>query len=105
MTGVQKEIIYRSKLVTRVHEKASYCSPRTSSCKQKKNGSASQPQFRSENTPATIKADHILLALQQLATIAIMKTLLATFTEFPDEAYDMVTGIQEEICCCCVNNL
>ena len=39
----------------------------TSSGKQKKNRSTSQPQFRSENTPATIEADQILLALQQLA--------------------------------------
>ena len=44
-----------------------YCSPSTSSGKQKKNRSTSQPQFRSENTPATIEADQILLALQQLA--------------------------------------
>ena len=41
--------------------------PSTSSGKQKKNVSTSQPQFRSENTPATIEADQILLALQQLA--------------------------------------
>ena len=33
-----------------------------------KEGSTSQPQFRSENNPATIEADQILLALQQLAT-------------------------------------
>ena len=44
-----------------------YCSPSTSSGKQKKNRSTSQPQFRSENTPVTIEADQILLALQQLA--------------------------------------
>ena len=50
-----------SKLIT-------YCSPTTSSGKQKKPRSTSQPQFRSENTPATIEADQILLALQQLAT-------------------------------------
>ena len=36
--------------------------------KQKKARSTSQPQFRSENTPATIEADQVLLALQQLAT-------------------------------------
>ena len=30
--------------------------------------STSQPQFRSENTPATFESDQILLALQQLAT-------------------------------------
>ena len=52
---------------TDVHEEVTYCSPSTSSGKQKKNRSTSQPQFRSENTPATIEADQILLALQQLA--------------------------------------
>ena len=41
--------------------------PSTFSGKQKKNRSTSQPQFRSENTFATIEADQILLALQQLA--------------------------------------
>ena len=53
-------------MVTGVHEEVTYCSPSTSSGKQKKNRSTSQPQFRSENTPATIEADQILLALQQL---------------------------------------
>ena len=52
---------------TGVHEEVTYSSPSTSSGKQKKNRSTSQPQFRSENTPATIEADQILLALQQLA--------------------------------------
>ena len=47
--------------------KKSYCSPSTSSGKQKTNRFTSQPQFRSENTLATIEADQILLALQQLA--------------------------------------
>ena len=53
--------------MTGVHEEVTYCPPSTSSGKQKKNRSTSQPQFRSENTPATIEADQILLALQQLA--------------------------------------
>ena len=53
--------------MTGVHEAATYCPPSTSSGKQKKNRSTSQPQFRSETTPATIEADQILLALQQLA--------------------------------------
>ena len=53
--------------LTGVHEEVTYCPPSTSSGKQKKNRSTSQSQFRSENTPATIEADHILLALQQLA--------------------------------------
>ena len=50
-----------------VDEEVTYCSSSTSSGKQKKNRSTSQPQFRSENTPALIEADQILLALQQLA--------------------------------------
>ena len=54
-------------MVTGVHEEVTYCSPSTSSRKQKKNRSKSQPQIRSENTPATIEAYQILLALQQLA--------------------------------------
>ena len=55
-------------IVTRVQEEIPCCSPGTSSVKQKKARSTSQPQFRSENTPATIEADQILLACQQLAT-------------------------------------
>ena len=53
--------------MTGIHEEVTYCSPSTSSGKYKKNRSTSQPQFCSENTPVTIEADQILLALQQLA--------------------------------------
>ena len=53
--------------MTGVHEEVTYCSPSTSSGQQKKNHFTSQPQFRSENTPATIEADQPLLAFQQLA--------------------------------------
>ena len=49
------------------HEEVTYCSPSTSSGKQKNNRSTSQPQVRSENIPATIEADQFLFALQQLA--------------------------------------
>ena len=66
-TGATKQIGNRCDMVTGVHEEVTYCSPSTSSGKQKKNRSNSQPQFRSENTPATIEADQILLALQKLA--------------------------------------
>ena len=55
-------------MVTGVQEQIPYCSPGTSSGKQEKARSASQPYFPSGNTPATIEADQILLALQQLAT-------------------------------------
>ena len=54
-------------MLKRVHEEVTYCSPSTSSGKQKTKRSNSQPQFRSENTFALIEAGKILLALQQLA--------------------------------------
>ena len=82
VTGVQAEIRYRADIVTggsedlrkgldivtAVQKEIPYCSSGISSAKQKKARSTSQPQFRSENTPATIEADQILLALQQLVT-------------------------------------
>ena len=55
-------------MVTGVQEEIPYCSPGTSSGKQKKARSPSQPQFRSENILEAIEADQILLALQLLAT-------------------------------------
>ena len=80
VTGVQRENLCQRDMVTGateqidnchdmtgIHEEITYCSSSTSSGKQKKNRSTSQPQFRSENTPATIEADQNLLALQQLA--------------------------------------
>ena len=81
VTGVQGEIRYRPdmvtggseemrnglEIVTAVQEEILYCSSGNSSAKQKKARSTSQPQFRSENTPATLEADQILWALQQLA--------------------------------------
>ena len=79
VTGVQREKVYGNEILTEatqkignchdmtgIHEEVTYCSPRTSSGKQKKNRSSSQPQFCSENTRATIQVDPILLALQQL---------------------------------------
>ena len=82
VTGVQGEIRYRPDMVTggseemrngldivtAVQEEIPYCSSGISSAKQKKARSKSQPQFRCENIPATIEADQILMALQQLAT-------------------------------------
>ena len=66
MTGATKQIGNRHGMAG-MHEEITYCSPSISSGKQKKNRPTSQPQIRSENTPATIEADQILLALQQLA--------------------------------------
>ena len=66
VTGVTRE--FHPHLTAETQEEIPYCSTSTSSGKQKKARSTSQPQFRSENTPATLEADQILLALQQLAT-------------------------------------
>ena len=68
VTRATEEICHNPHMMTATQEEIPYCSPTTSSGKQKKARSTSQPQFRSENTPATIEADQILLALQQLAT-------------------------------------
>ena len=85
VTGVQGKICNRHEM-TGVHEEVTYCSPSTSSGKQKKNRSISQPQFRSENTPATIEADQILLTLQQLANnnnSAIFRNNINRISELP----------------------
>ena len=68
VTGCPEEIRHNPYTMTATQEETPYCSPTTSSGKQKKARSTSQLQFGSENTPATIEADQILLALQQLAT-------------------------------------
>ena len=68
VTGATEEIRHNPHTMTATQEEIPHCSPTTSTGKQKKTRSTSQPQCRSENTPATIEADQILLALQQLAT-------------------------------------
>ena len=68
VTGGPEEICHNPHTMTATEEEIPYCSPTTSSGKQKKARSTSQPQFRSGNTPATIESDQILLALQQWAT-------------------------------------
>ena len=68
VTGGPEEIRHNPQTTTATQEEIPYCSPTTPSGKQKKARSTSQPQFRSENTPETIEADQILLALQELAT-------------------------------------
>ena len=68
VTGSTREFRQHPHMAMEIQEEIPYCSTSTSSGKQKKARSTSQPQFRSENTPATLEADQILLALQQLAT-------------------------------------
>ena len=59
VTGVTEDIRNRRDMVTANQEKIPYCSPGTSSEKQKNARSTSQPQFRCENTPETIEADTV----------------------------------------------
>ena len=68
VTGGSEEMRNGLDMVAAVQGDIPYCSSGISSEKQKKAHCTSQPQFRSENTPKTIEADQILLALQQLAT-------------------------------------
>ena len=68
VTGVTEEIRNGHHKVTRTQEDIPYCSSGSSSAKQKKASSTSQPQFRCKNTPKINEADQILLALQQVAT-------------------------------------
>ena len=68
VTRGSEEIRNGYDMVTAVQGEIPYSSFGISSGKQKKARSTSQPQFHSEITPATIEADQILLALQQLPT-------------------------------------
>ena len=68
VTGATEETRQHPHMMTATQKEILYCSHTTSSGKQKKARSTSQPQFRSENTPATIEAEQVSLALQQLAT-------------------------------------
>ena len=68
VTGVTREFRQHPHMPMETQEEIPYCSTSTSSGKQKKARSTSQPQFRSDNTSAILEADQILLALQQLAT-------------------------------------
>ena len=56
VTGATEQIGNRHDM-TGVHEEVTYCSPNTFSAKKKKIRSASQAEFRSEDTPASIEAD------------------------------------------------
>ena len=71
VTGATEEFLQHPHMMTATQEGIHHCFPTTSSGKQKKARSTSQPPFRSENTRATNEADQILLAFQQLATNSI----------------------------------
>ena len=83
-------------MVTGVQQKTPYCSTRTSSGKQKKAHSTSQPKFRSENTPVTIEANQILSALQQLATSnksATFNNNINSFSKLPKSLTTTITTL------------
>ena len=62
VTGGPEEIRHNPHMMTATQEEIHYCSSTTWSGKQKKARFTSQPQYRSENTPATIEADQIFWA-------------------------------------------
>ena len=64
VTRGPEEICHNPHTMTATQVEIPYCSPTTSSGKQKKARSTSEPQICSENTPATIEADQFFLALQ-----------------------------------------
>ena len=68
VTDGPKEIRNRPHIVTGIQEEIPYSSPVTSSGKQEKARSTSHPQFRNGQAHATIEADQILLALEQMET-------------------------------------
>ena len=68
VTGAAEKFRQHPHMMTATQEEIPYCSPTTSSCKQKKEPSTNQSQFRSKNTHATIEKDQNFWALQQLAT-------------------------------------
>ena len=70
-----------SHMMTTTQEGIPYCSPSTSSGKQKKARSTSQPQFRNENSPATNEADQILLAFNNWRRTAIQSFSTTISTE------------------------
>ena len=92
VTGVQERNRYRPYSVAGFRDDIPYCSLGTSSGKQKKARSTSPPQFRTENTPATIEADQILSALQQLAT----NSNSVNFTKTSVESRNCVTPLQRQ---------
>ena len=68
VTGRPERACQYPHMTTGTQEEISYCFLGTSSGKQKKVRSTSQPQFRNENIPGTIEANQTLLALEKLAT-------------------------------------
>ena len=71
VTGLTEETRQYPHMMTATQEEIPSCSPTTSSGKQKKARSTSQPQLRSENTPWTFEADQILLDFNNWRRTAI----------------------------------
>ena len=91
VTGGPEEIRHNTHTMTATQEEIPYCYPTTSSGKQKKARSTSQPQFCSENTSATFEADQILLAFQQLATNSNSANFNNNFTQISKSPKSLTT--------------
>ena len=93
VTRVTAEVRNGRDMVTTAQEEIPYCSSWISSGRQKKAHATSQPQFRSENTPATIEADQILLAPQQLATNSNSANFNNNITKFSKLRNSLTTAM------------
>ena len=89
LTGVQSESLCDHN-ITGFHKDVTYCSPSTSSGKQKRTVLQSTA-ICSENTPAKIEANHFLLALQQLANNNNLQTFIITSTEISKQPKSLTT--------------
>ena len=89
-TGGPEKFRHSPHTTTATQEEILYCSPTTSSGKQKAR-STSQPHFRSENNPATIEADQILLALQELPTNSNSANFNTNISRFSKLAKSLTT--------------
>ena len=100
VTGATEEIRNGHDMVTALQEEIPYCSFGISSGKQKKARSTIQPQFHSENSPATIEADQILSALQQMATnsnSANVNNNSNRISKLPKSFHDNIAHLRREI--------
>ena len=69
--------------MTGVHEEVTYCSPSTSSGKQKENHSTSQPHFCSDNTP-WLKQTKVCWPFSSWQITTILQVSITILTEFPN---------------------
>ena len=82
MTGVIEEIRQYPHMMTATQEEIPYCSPSTSSGKQTKALSTSQPHFRSENTLRQLKQTRFCWPFSSWRRTVILPMSITTVTKF-----------------------